>query len=78
MDLAYLAAGRFDGFFEFRLKAWDIAAGALLIEEAGGRITRIDGGPLDLAKGDVLAACPGLYDTLHAETDAFLREIGLR
>ncbi|MDX1644057.1 MAG: inositol monophosphatase family protein, partial [Thermoanaerobaculia bacterium] len=44
LDLAYTAAGVFDGFFEFRLAPWDIAAGALLIEEAGGVVTDLDGG----------------------------------
>ena len=55
LDLAYVAAGRFDGFWEWDLKAWDVAAGALLIEEAGGRAGAIDGGPLDLVKGSILA-----------------------
>lgn len=75
LDLAYVAAGRFDGFFEFGLHPWDIAAGALLIQEAGGRMTRIDGEPLDLAIGDVLASGPALYDELKTETGAFLKEI---
>lgn len=75
LDLAYVACGRFDGYFEFGLKAWDLAAGALLITEAGGRIARIDGAPLDLAVGDVLASGPGLYDLLREETHAFVEEI---
>jgi myo-inositol-1(or 4)-monophosphatase len=45
LDLAYVAAGRFDGFWEFRLSPWDFAAGALLVREAGGIVTRADGGP---------------------------------
>jgi myo-inositol-1(or 4)-monophosphatase len=45
LDLAYVAAGRFDGFWEFRLSPWDFAAGMLLVPEAGGRVTRADGGP---------------------------------
>lgn len=44
LDLAYVAAGRFDGFWEFRLSAWDFAAGVLLVREAAGRVTRADGG----------------------------------
>lgn len=43
LDLAYVASGRYDGFWEFKLAAWDIAAGVLLAQEAGGRVTRIDG-----------------------------------
>jgi myo-inositol-1(or 4)-monophosphatase len=45
LDLAYVAAGRFDGYWEFAIEAWDVAAGMLLVEEAGGRVTRADGRP---------------------------------
>ena len=45
LDLAYVAAGRFDGYWELRLSPWDMAAGMLLVEEAGGKVTRIDGSP---------------------------------
>jgi myo-inositol-1(or 4)-monophosphatase len=76
LDLAYVASGRFDGYFEFGLKPWDIAAGALLIQEAGGRMTRIDGAPLDLAVGDVVAACAGVAPELVAECGRFVAEIG--
>jgi myo-inositol-1(or 4)-monophosphatase len=43
LDLCYVAAGRFDGYWELAVKPWDLAAGALLVEEAGGRVTRADG-----------------------------------
>ena len=76
LDLAYVAAGRFDGFFEFGLKPWDIAAGALLVTEAGGVMTRVDGEPLDLCIGDVLAAGPGIEQKLKEECRHFLAEIG--
>jgi myo-inositol-1(or 4)-monophosphatase len=76
LDLAYVAAGRFDGFFEFGLKPWDIAAGALLIEEAGGQIARIDGAPWDARYGDVVAGAPGLFPELAAQTAAFVKDIG--
>ncbi len=66
MDLAWLAEGRLDGFWEFGLKPWDVAAGALLIEEAGGRISDVLGGPLDLARPRVLAANPRLHDQMRA------------
>ena len=46
LDLAYVAAGRFDGFWEFGLQPWDIAAGILLVREAGGYVTDIDGGQI--------------------------------
>ena len=55
LDLAYVAAGRFDGFFELDLKPWDIAAGALLITEAGGLVGDFEGNPDYLYRGDVLA-----------------------
>jgi myo-inositol-1(or 4)-monophosphatase len=61
LDLAYVAAGRLDGFWEERLKPWDLMAGALLVEEAGGRVTRFDGGPLGLAADEIVAANPALH-----------------
>lgn len=56
LDLAYVAAGRFDGIWETGLEPWDIAAGLLLAREAGAMVTRTDGGEDPLYKGDVLAA----------------------
>ena len=55
LDLAYTAAGVFDGFFEFRLAPWDIAAGAVLVREAGGVVVDLDGGEAFLEGGNVLA-----------------------
>ncbi len=56
LDLANVACGRIDGFWEFGLKPWDVAAGALLVREAGGRVTNMDGSPLDLAGGKIVAS----------------------
>ena len=56
LDLAYVAAGRFDGFWEEGLKPWDVAAGALIIEEAGGRISKYRGEPLDIFSPPVVAS----------------------
>jgi myo-inositol-1(or 4)-monophosphatase len=56
LDLAYVAAGRFDGFWEEGLKPWDVAAGALMIEEAGGRVSNYAGGPLDIFNPPILAS----------------------
>ena len=56
LDLAYVACGRFDGFWEDGLSPWDIAAGALLISEARGRITNFKDGPLDIYNEQVLAS----------------------
>ncbi len=55
LDLAYVAAGRFDGFWELGLKIWDIAAGELIVREAGGLITDLDGKETQLASGNVAA-----------------------
>jgi myo-inositol-1(or 4)-monophosphatase len=64
LDLAYTAAGVFDGLFEFRLSPWDIAAGALLIEEAGGRVSDLDGGGRYLLTGNVIAGSQGVHQDL--------------
>ena len=76
LDLAYVAAGRFDGFFEFGLKPWDTAAGALLIAEAGGEMRRIDGAPYEPLYGDVQAAAPGLATELSGICSAFVSSVG--
>lgn len=55
VDLAYVAKGRYDGFWEFYLRPWDLAAGVLLVEEAGGRVTNLHGGLFDLFGPEVLA-----------------------
>ncbi|MGI8837670.1 MAG: inositol monophosphatase family protein [Pyrinomonadaceae bacterium] len=64
LDLAYLACGRFDGFWEDGLNAWDIAAGLLLIEEAGGRITDFRGAPLNIYTPKVLATNGLVHDAM--------------
>ncbi len=66
LDLAYVAAGRGDAFFEMSLKPWDIAAGLLLVREAGGVVTDLRGGDGMLASGDVLAASPSVHPGLLA------------
>jgi myo-inositol-1(or 4)-monophosphatase len=67
LDLAYVAAGRLDAYWEYHLQPWDIAAGALLVREAGGALTRVDGGAWDLRHGDLVAAGPTLAPVLQAE-----------
>jgi len=61
LDLCYVAAGRVDGFWELGLKIWDIAAGALIIKEAGGRISDFQGSDAYLQSGDVVAGNPKIY-----------------
>jgi myo-inositol-1(or 4)-monophosphatase len=70
LDLAYVAAGRFDGFWERNLEAWDIAAGVLIVREAGGYVTDLGGGEIDISSGRVLAA----NDRLHARMLKVLKE----
>lgn len=74
LDLAYVACGRFDGYFEFSLKPWDLAAGALLVQEAGGGLSSIDGTALSLATGHVVASAPGVFASLQSECTQFMRK----
>jgi len=62
IDLCYVAAGRLDGFWEMHLGPWDIAAGALIVEEAGGQVTATDGGPFASRLGNVLASNGPMHD----------------
>jgi myo-inositol-1(or 4)-monophosphatase len=64
LDLANVAAGVFDGFFEFKLSIWDIAAGSLLIEEAGGRVTDFDGRDNHWERGNVVAGTRGVAEEI--------------
>ncbi len=66
LDLALVAAGRFDAFWEWDLKPWDVAAGALLIAEAGGTVTGIDGAPFAVAAGSIAASNGLLHAGLRA------------
>ena len=73
LDLAYVAAGRFDGFWEFALSPWDIAAGLLLVREAGGFVSDLAGGQTMMTSGDVLAANGHLHLPLAALIKEALR-----
>jgi myo-inositol-1(or 4)-monophosphatase len=73
LDLAWVAAGRFDGFWEEGLQFWDIAAGLVLVREAGGFITDFRGGDAGLAKGEVLAGTDQLHSRLHKLVAGALR-----
>jgi len=84
LDLAYTAAGVYDGFFEFRLSPWDIGAGALMVREAGGVLTDLDGGGGSFASGNVVAGGPAVQRELveivqrHASEEALERINPLR
>jgi myo-inositol-1(or 4)-monophosphatase len=69
IDLAYVAAGRFDGFWEVRLNPWDVSAGALLIEEAGGQVSNLSGGPFESRQGEVIAS----NSRIHAQMVEVMR-----
>jgi myo-inositol-1(or 4)-monophosphatase len=72
LDLAFVAAGRLDFFWEFGLKPWDMAAGALLVQEAGGRVSEMQGAPLSVTASEHLLADNGV---LHDEVLAMFAEI---
>jgi len=75
LDLAYVAAGRYDGFWEANLKKWDIAAGALLVKEAGGVVTNLHGASNYLESGNVLAANHSVHQDMLAVTKACYPEL---
>lgn len=77
LDLAYVAAGRLDGFWEIGLKPWDIAAGALLIQEAGGVTGDLEGQPSFMESGHIVAGNPKIFGALVREIRPFLTP-GLR
>ena len=64
LDLCYVAAGRFEGFWEQHLKPWDVAAGALVVTEAGGRVTGMDGSPFDPAAAHLVASNGQVHDAV--------------
>jgi myo-inositol-1(or 4)-monophosphatase len=73
LDLAWLAAGRFDGFWESNLKPWDVAAGMLLVKEAGGFVTDFRGGDRAMERNEFLAANDALHSRLHKLVAGALR-----
>jgi myo-inositol-1(or 4)-monophosphatase len=62
--MAYVACGRIDGYWELRVGPWDIAAGSILLTEAGGRLTNLEGGPLDLDRPAVVASNGRIHDEI--------------
>lgn len=71
LDLCYVAAGRFDGFWEQYLRPWDVAAGALIVSEAGGRVTGMDGAPFDPAAAHLVASNGRVHDPMLEVIRAF-------
>jgi len=66
LDLCYVGAGRFDGFWELKLKTWDMAAGMLVVTESGGTVTDFRGGPVDMARPTVLASNGLIHEQMQA------------
>jgi myo-inositol-1(or 4)-monophosphatase len=74
LDLGYVAAGRFEAFWEQHLKPWDVAAGALIVEEAGGRVTGMDGGPFDPSAAHLIASNGHVHREVVDTVGAFRAE----
>ncbi len=66
IDLCYTAMGRFEGFWELKLNSWDVAAGFLIMQEAGGKVTRLDGNPLSVYDRQILASNGLVHDEMVA------------
>ncbi|MFQ5863996.1 MAG: inositol monophosphatase family protein [bacterium] len=77
LDLAYLACGRLDGFWEITLNPWDIAAGAILIEEAGGKVSDLWGGDTHLKTGNIVASNGIIHDEVTKVVGQVFRNISI-
>ncbi len=77
LDLCNVACGRFDGFWEFNLNPWDTAAGVLIVEEAGGKVTRFDGSPFELNSRETLASNGLIHGALLREFEDIFAGRGL-
>lgn len=73
IDLCFVGDGTYDGYWERKLKPWDLAAGAAIVTAAGGRMSSFDGGPVDVATGHILATNGEIHDALIAALDAVAR-----
>jgi len=72
LDLCYVACGRYDAYWEFNLNPWDTAAGVLLVEEAGGKVTNFSGGPFQIDSREVLGSNTLLHEELLKEFQAIM------
>jgi myo-inositol-1(or 4)-monophosphatase len=77
LDLCNVASGRYDGFWEFNLNPWDTAAGVLIVEEAGGKVTRFDGSPFEMNSRETLASNGLIHDILLREFEDIFAGRGL-
>jgi myo-inositol-1(or 4)-monophosphatase len=76
LDLCYLAAGRFDGFWELKLHAWDVAAASLMVTESGGRLSDFQGGPFSIYSGETLASNGVLHEKMLEVMEEVKRKNG--
>jgi myo-inositol-1(or 4)-monophosphatase len=74
LDLAWVAAGRYEGYWESGLRPWDVAAGLLLVKEAGGFVTDFRGGDQPMERNEFLAASDGIHSKLHKLVAGALRK----
>jgi myo-inositol-1(or 4)-monophosphatase len=72
-----VASGRFDGFWEFNLNSWDTAAGVLIVEEAGGKVTRFDGSPFEINSHETVASNALIHEALLREFEDVFAGRGL-
>ncbi|MGK0384653.1 MAG: myo-inositol-1(or 4)-monophosphatase, partial [Bacteroidia bacterium] len=72
-DLAYVACGRFDGFYEYSLSPWDVAAGILLVKEAGGNVTNFSGGEDAIFTKEIIATNPHIYTEFSQLLRSFMK-----
>jgi len=78
LDLCYVGAGRMDGFWEERLEPWDVAAGALIVQEAGGQITAIDGTAFDVRKASLIASNGRIHREMLRTVEGYRAKSGTR
>ena len=74
VDLSYVAAGRFNAFYEHALHAWDVAAGAFIVQQAGGKVTDFNGGQNWLFGGEIVAAAGNVFDDFYSIVNKHLGE----
>jgi len=74
LDLAYVACGRYDGFWELGLREWDIAAGSLIVKEAGGMISDISGDVDVFKSGDLIAGAPKVHEKISHMVNQLLSQ----
>jgi myo-inositol-1(or 4)-monophosphatase len=77
LDLCYVASGRLDGYYERGIWAWDIAAGSLILEEAGGKVTDYRGGELDLEGREIVASNGALHPAMTKLTGEYDQQEGV-